>query len=118
MSKKIPEYQGFHTHPSQDSSSEMEDDGTIMLKHRVDLRQGYMLTALKELGHAKVSELVEQLEKTFPKSGYNVNHVSHALKRLRRDFGLVEVTGVYWSLTMSANVAIAKFKAAKKNVRK
>jgi len=117
MSKREPTvYQGYHRHPSQDSTAIVEDDGSILVKHRVDLRQGYIITALARLGaRATAAEIVIKLNATFPNAGYNSNHVVHALKRLRRDFGIVSCKGIMWSLSANAR---AKFDSADKMVRK
>lgn len=113
MKAKI-NYQGSHTHPSQDSSAK-DVDGVIVVKHRIDLRQGYILTALKAIGLSSASEIADKLNATFPEGGYGVNHVTHALNRLRRDYGAVECIGQKWNLTANAR---AKFDRAPKNVRK
>ena len=118
MSKQKPPtfYQGYHRHPSQDSSAIMEDDGSILVKHRIDLRQGYIITALSRLGStATVAKMAVKLNDTFPNGGYNSNHILHALKRLRNDYGIVSCTGILWSLTPNAR---AIFDNAEKKVRK
>jgi hypothetical protein len=117
MSKPKPiTYQGYHRHPSQDSSAIMEDDGSILVKHRVDLRQGYIITALARLGfQATVAEIVIKLNDTFPNAGYNNNHVLHALLRLRKDYGIVSCKGIMWSLSPNAR---AKFDSITKKVNK
>ena len=115
MSKRVVQYQGYHTHPCKDSTAIMGDDGTILVTHRIDLRQGYILTALKALGSATVIDIVDKLNKTFANGGYGVNHVAHALKRLRNDYGAVECAGTTWTLTSNAR---AKFENVSKKVRK
>jgi hypothetical protein len=66
-------------------------------------------------GSAKVGEVVEKLNATFPLAGYNSKHVSHALNRLRDNYGIVECIGQTWVLSPKAR---ATFNATIKNVRK
>jgi hypothetical protein len=108
----VKQYQGFHTHPSQDSSSKVLEDGTILVTHRIDRREGFIITQLAKRG-LTTADLVDKLNQVFPNGGYNCNHVFHACNRLRED-GIVNLSGHTWILTQGAR---AKWEKIQKNVR-
>lgn len=113
MSKRAKQYQGFHTHPSHDSTAKTLEDGTILVTHRVDKREGYIITQLGLTGGLTSAELAERLNVVFPNGGYNSNHIFHACKRLRED-GVVELDGHTWTLLSKGKERWLKIK---KNVR-
>jgi len=112
MGKRAKLYQGFHTHPSQDSSSKVLDDGTILVSHRIDKREGLIITQLARTSMT-ASELCDKLNLVFPNGGYGLNHVQHALKRLRND-GVVSLDGHTWSLLPKGK---ARWESITKRVR-
>jgi hypothetical protein len=112
MKKTAKQYQGFHTHPSQDSSAKILENGTVLVTHRVDRREGFIITQLAK-GGLSTENLRDKLNQVFPNGGYNVNHVKHACDRLRAD-SVVVLNGHTWSLTANGK---SKWEKIKKNVR-
>jgi len=112
MKKNVKLYQGYHTHPSQDSTATRLDDGTILVTHRTDKREGYIIT---QLGRASqtTADLTERLNIAFPNGGYNANHVFHSCKRLQKD-GIVRLVGHTWILTANGR---AKWERIAKKIR-
>lgn len=104
-------YSGFHTHPSQDSSIKQLEDGTLLITHRVDKREGYIITQLAKAPQT-TADLADRLNAVFPNGGYNVNHVFHACNRLRQD-GVLVLQGHTWVLTKNGR---AKYDRIRKRI--
>lgn len=113
MKKNVKQYQGYHTHPSQDSSSLTLEDGTVLVKHDVRKREGLIITQLGLAGGLTSADMAIRLNGVFPKGGYNTNHVFHALKRLQVD-GVVALNGHTWTLLPKGKDRWMKIK---KNIR-
>lgn len=118
VSKRIKQYSGYHTHPSQDSSTKQLEDGTLLVTHRIDRREGFIITQLAKTPMS-TADLRDKLNAVFPQGGYNVNHVFHACKRLQED-GILQLEGHTWNLSRNGRAKwekitkrVSKFKAAK-----
>jgi hypothetical protein len=112
VSKSVKKYQGFHTHPSQDSTAKTLESGTILVTHRTDRREGYIITQLLR-GSKSTADLCEALNRVFPHGGYNNNHVKHSCDRLRKDGILTLQSDGLWIATPKAR---EKFEKIRKSI--
>lgn len=113
MSKR---YIGGYTHPSFDSSSEVREDGAVLVKVNVYKREGVLIKTIGTKRYT-VSALTERLQTLYPRGGFNQNHVSHALSRLHQgQRPLVHVRNGEWYLTADSAKILAAHKAVPKKI--
>jgi len=95
-------FQVSQSHNRQDC--EVSKDGRIEVTRRVDLRIGYIITALGStpFGFKSIQALVDKLNRTFKGAHYTVNDIAPTLKRMRDEAGIVKKTANGWSLTPKA----------------